>query len=194
MRRRVLLASLCLAWCFLFSWRSSVCPQETPEKTKPKPNPIEGEWIEICRDRAGHFMSMLPELRPAIGQMGLNVSYVWKITKETIDMGPDEKDRFPQYRYTYKLNPGGQADALDLNLEARDLYVLDKTQRRKIDDKHRKQTAIYFVKGDYLMICIGGDARPKSFTSSKDNPTMITILRRGKLGDSHQDATTPKPK
>ena len=57
--------------------------------------------------------------------------FLWKISKETIDMGLDRKDRFPMYRYTYKLNPEGQTDAVDLNLEARDLFILDKTQAEK---------------------------------------------------------------
>jgi uncharacterized protein (TIGR03067 family) len=110
-------------------------------------------------------------------------------------MGPDRKDRFPLYRYTYKLNPEKQADAIDLNLDAIDLDHVDKAQRKKIDDKEKKtQPSIYYVKGDYLMICIGRYARPKSFTSSKDNPTTIYVLRRGKLLNKPNDRDTPEPK
>jgi hypothetical protein len=69
MRARVLLTSLCIVWFFLLSWQPLLFPQETPGKAKP--NPIEGEWIELIWERDGVPQSTLPDLRPArLGEMG----------------------------------------------------------------------------------------------------------------------------
>lgn len=193
MNPRVLLTTLCIVWLFLLSWQSLLCPQEKPGKAKP--NPIEGEWTEVIREMAGVPQSMLPDLQPAMpGRMGLSSPYRWKISNKTIEMGQDMEYGFPKYRYIYKLSPGKQEDAIDLNLDAVDLYIVDEARRGKLNDKQKEtQRAIFFVKGDYLIICNGGDTRPRSLTSSKDNPNTVHVLRRGKLYNTN-DRDTAKPK
>jgi hypothetical protein len=81
-------------------------------------------------------------------------------------MGLDEPGKFPQYKYSYELKVRGQDDAIDLH--------------RLGKKRQDKELAIYYASGDYLMICIGWDSRPKSFTSTEDNKNWIHILRRRK--------------
>jgi hypothetical protein len=180
MKRRLLLTSLCLAYFGLLSWQLSLYPQEKSEKSKPKVNSIEGEWVLLIWDMGGGPQSMLPDLRQHIpGHMVSTDLYIWKISKETIDEGPDIKDLFPMYRSAYKLHPEKQSDVLALNLEERERIIPAKNVRKKLGSKEKKAyQAIYYINGDYLMICIGSKSRPKNFTSSKDNPTTIYVLFR----------------
>lgn len=192
MNRRILLTGLCIASVFLLSWRSLLCTQETSGKAKP--NSIVGEWIEVSIEKGG-IQHILPDYldvrlgmeRYRFGSVEMHKSYVWKISKDRIEEGPDEKDRFPQWRYTYRLNPDDQNGTIDL-------IPLDAAKGKKKTDKPKKQLAIYFVKDDYLMVCFGRDSRPKSFTSSKDNPNWVYILRRSKLKSADPDSAKPKRK
>src|SRR5262249_24290926 len=147
------------------------------KKGQPKVKTIEGVWTAISKETEGEIISMLPDPIPRLNAP-ITGYYLWKISKETIEMGPDF-DEFPLQRYTYKLNPGGQADALDLIPS---------------DKKEHKGMAIYSLKNDYMMICFGRNARPKWFSSSIENPTTIHILRRGKQRTTGQGSTNPKRK
>lgn len=194
MKRCVFLTSMCMVWFFLLSWQSLLYPQGESGKTQPKPKAIEGFWTEISYEKEGEIITMLPDPIPRLNAP-ITGYYLWKISKETIEMGPDRKDRFPMYRYTYKLNPGSQADAIDLNLDAVNLEIADKEKRRKLNANEKKtQPAIYFVSGNYLMICIGRDSRPKSFTTSEDNHNRVHILRRGKLKSTGPASVNQKRK
>lgn len=81
----------------------------------------------------------------------------------------------------YDLNPGKQEGAIDL-------LPLNEDKDKK------KGLAIYFVKDDYMIICLGKDSRPKSFTISKDNPNRVHILRRHDPKSSDPDSVKPKGK
>ncbi len=168
MKRSVLLTGLCTVGFFLIAWRSPRWPQGTPEKTQARQNEIEGVWTEVCQEMDGKLMSMLPMVGPAhLNFPGPNVVRLWKISKKKIEIGP-ENHLFPQGQYTYELNPGNKAGAIDL-------IRLDKIEKEK-------WRAIYFLKDDYL-ICVGvyGISRPETFTTSEKPPTTLYILRRGNL-------------
>lgn len=152
-----------------------------------EPNPIEGVWMELIWETESGVRSVLPRLPSIPGEMTLTTPYIWRISKHTLEKGPDEKDRFPRWRYTYKLNPNNQEGAIDI-------IPLDEDKDKKKKGKAKTQLAIYFVKDDYLMICFGRDSRPKSFTSSKDNPNWVYILRRSKLKSADPDAAKPNSK
>lgn len=187
MRHCFIVAGLCISSFFLLSWRSSPCPQEAPGKAKSTPNSIEGEWFQISSEMEGGVGSSLPDTRPPMpGELTITDYYIWRITGKTIEMGPDKEGWFPQWRDTYELNPDNQEGTIDIT-------SLDEGRENEKEDKPKRTRGIYFVKGDYLLICIGRDARPKDFTSSKDNPNRVFVLRRGKLRFGGSNITKPKP-
>jgi hypothetical protein len=183
MMRCAALASLCFVCLFLLSCQSSFGPQE--EQGKDQPNPIEGDWTEVIRDRGdgGGVWSTLPEPLFPYNTFGRYYSIRWKIAQETIEWGKDIKGRFPEKRYTYKLIPARRANAIDISLDEVDLDIADKDNRRQLNARESApQPSIFFVNGDYLMICMGVNSRPPTFVA--DDPhkdTTIRILRRGRL-------------
>jgi hypothetical protein len=182
MNRCVLLTSFCLFWLLLLFWQAPLCPQE--KSGKDRPNPIKGDWTVVIRDRgSGGISCLVPDLRLSKFFGREPTTFRWKINKATIEMGKDVDGVFPQKRYSYKLHPGNQANAIDLILDAVDLDIENKADRRTLDAKAKKvQQGIYFVNDDYLMICVGRNSRPKVITNDeKDNPATIEVLRRGRL-------------
>ena len=126
---------------------------------------------------------MLPDnsLMARPGQMIATTPYLWIISKEFIERG-GENDNFrdyPKKRMRYTLNPENQEDAIDL-------LPLKEEKGQKVG------RAIYLVKDDYMLICIGKNTRPKSFTISKDNPNWVHILRRVRLKPNGPDSAKPK--
>jgi hypothetical protein len=101
MKRNALLTRLCIALFFLLFSCSLLCTKGLLGKAKP--DSIEGEWIEVSVEKAG-FQLILPDYADnRVGSMEMHRPYAWRISKEKIEEGPDEKDRFPRWRYTSGL-------------------------------------------------------------------------------------------
>lgn len=176
MKRRLFMTCFSLVCLLLLFWQSSLCPQEKPGESRPKPKPIEGVWTEISHEMEGEIVSLLVPI-PPLPNMPITGHYIWKISKDTIERGSDRKDRFPLDRASYELNPGGLEGAIDA------IPLDDKTKDKEKKGKRKKGLGIYCVRDDYLIICFGRGSRPKSFTSSEDNPNQVHVLRRGRLDD-----------
>jgi uncharacterized protein (TIGR03067 family) len=173
---RILLAGSVLT-VFLILCGSSLWPQDAPVKAPAGGNPIEGGWTLVCSEVEGKVVSQLPSFSGATLPRGAPgggaVPYLWKISRERIETGPDNH-LFPQGRFSYELNPGKQAGAMDW-------VPLDKEGGKIVAEKQR---AIFFVKDDYLLVCSsqdGATARPEKFSTSSAPRTVLYVLRRTNL-------------
>lgn len=169
MKPRSFLSSLCIACLFLFNCSSRPCSQETPGKSGSESNALVGRWTEICTDIEGKITSRLPDIQ-ADRWLRINHPIEWEITREIIGMQLNPMG-VPQSRFSYQLNPGGLKGAIDCT------YLPDKEDKVK----PKRRFGIYFVRDDYLLLCFGGDVRPKKFSGTKENGCSIFILRKGKL-------------
>ncbi len=142
------------------------------ETNLTKNETILGIWTVIYYENGGDYFSSI-ELAWLNGTIsnpnprGYGGPFIWKISKEKIEVGPDNW-RFPTGQYTYILNPGGEKGTID-----------------KVNTRGGAiNKAIYFLKDDLLVICgaIHNAPRPRIFTTTPvPNHTWMHILRRGKL-------------
>jgi uncharacterized protein (TIGR03067 family) len=166
MKRSVVLTGLGILAFFAMAWASPVSSLEAPSEEKI-PKEIEGLWTEIWCENGGKETAITWPLREPDSP-----PKIWKFFKEEIQVGWDDH-MFPQCRFTYKLNPGNKAGAIDFIGSEKNKPELGKGTWQ----------AIYLQKDDYLIICWDKDERPAGFTTSgKTRPTRwLYILRRGQL-------------
>ncbi len=152
----------------LVIWVSFLWPQSGQFRSPKGKALIEGVWTQICYENEGDIDLMLP------GPIALNSSvlsppYIWRISKENIDKGPNNQI-FPTERFISRFLPGNKLDMVPTDAKGKKL------------PKAGKLLAYYHLKDDYLFICWSylGDPRPESFTTSVNTKTrMLVVLRRG---------------
>jgi hypothetical protein len=168
MKRGSMVIGLGILAFSLIGWRSPLYPQEKPSGKKAKPPEIEGLWIEVSRESEGKMVSSLPEPHNRIGS---TVVFLWKISKDKIETGPDNH-LFPMIRMIYEFIPGNKAGMIDL-------IPLDKNGKKMVKDKSQ---AIYVLKDDWLFICWSTEMRPETFATFGNGPKReLCVLRRSKV-------------
>ena len=150
-----------------------VWPQDLSADKKAKPSPIDGVWTWVSWENQGRVVSFLPRRPPAVGLGMVETGpYLWMISKNEIQCGPDDGGFIPLQRYTFELNPGNKEGLIDL-------VSYSKNGQKVVETK---LPAIYALIDDYLLICMSEETRPESFsTSGKPATRNLVVLRRGKL-------------
>ncbi len=171
MKHALLLTGLCIIGLSLIAPPSSLWAQATALNMQLKQKELEGVWTQVCYEIDGEVMSSLPGSgHPNFPGAAATVPYLWKISKDYIELGPDNH-LFPNSRFSYELSPDRKIGAMDLVAIGQDGQKIGQGKLR----------ALYSMQDDYMIVCWNRDARPENFTTSKKAKGWLFILRRGKL-------------